>query len=89
MGSRPRGGWWGRQGEAWRSLWAAGVLVHHALAVGVQPDHLAAKGGGPVEQRGFSRDRQPQAGAHEVRAEACREGWMRHHASDVGHHVVG
>ena len=69
--------------------WTAGVFVHHALAVGVQPDQLAAEAARTLEQLGITGDRQPQAWAHEVCLEACRKSGMRHHTRDVGHHVFG
>ena len=55
----------------------------------MQPDHLGAELDRFSEQFCVRRQRNMQAGTHEIGLEASRERRMRHHGGDVGHHILG
>ncbi len=75
--------------QARRALRPAGGRVDEALAVAMQPHHLASERDRLVEQRLVRRQRNAQARSDEIGAKASGEGRMRHDRGDIGEEILG
>lgn len=78
---------------ALRQTWRPGRpplrRIGEPLAERVQPDHLAPQRDGLGEQRRVRRDRDAQAGLHQIRREPHGVGRVRRNRGDVGEQVLG
>ena len=55
----------------------------------MQPDHLGAERDRFGKQLRIRRQRNVQAGPHQIGLEARGERRVRHHGGEIGHHVFG